>query len=393
MLNHTNIFHEKKIQINPQIIEFSNLKEQEKYYEIWEVANFLYVLLCPELSEKYFWEINEFNNFEHFKEWLNRKNYRIFDEEYIEAILLKKKLLKKYEGVSLEDYFDGQIVDIKGTQCYFLETEQGITPIKIDYDLAKQSILNDLKLIKGIGPYKEKKFKSKKMDTIENLISHEKYGKEAFEVLDYFGTKNYAALADWLGKKTTVAKTHPAVITISQFLENQFVFLDIENLGFPDLPIVLIGIGKVRDNKLIIKQFLVREPEEEVAVLHALMNELNEDNVLVTFNGLSFDVPVINVRLEKKDIIGKITHRHYDLLWFSRRAWKGILPNCRLPTIEKEILKLKRKNDIPSYMVPEFYYEYLESNNIGPLIPIIQHNVTDITTLYDLYKVLKDILI
>jgi len=393
LINRNAIFSEKKCKLNPKILEFSILKEQGKYHEIWEVADFLYVLLCSKLNGRLFWEMSEFIDYEHFHNWVTNNHYQFFNEERIDALVLKNKLMRKYKDVSIEDHFDGKVVEIKDSQCYYLEFEQKIEPLTVDYPTIKRNILNDLTLIHGIGPHKEEKLKSKKMITIEDLATHNKYGQQAIEILGYFGTENYQAFARWIDNRRKIAKSDPKALAVSQYLHKQFVFLDIENLGFPDLPIILIGIGIVENKKLIVKQYLVREPEEEVGVLHAILNELNDNSVIVSFNGRAFDVPVINARLEKKDIQNEITNLHYDLYWFSRRAWKGKLQNCKLPTIEKEILKIKRKNDIPSYMVPDFYYEYLETKNIGLLIPIIQHNVTDIVSLYDLYRILKDILI
>jgi len=392
MYPRTEIFHDYKIRLNSLIEELSNLKIKTKYIEIWEVADLLYVLLCPLLEYKGYWEMDEFNNFEHFYEWASKREL-FFNEEYIKAIHLKQKLMKKYQGIALEDHFDGKIIDIKGSQCYYLETEQQIKPLEIDHTSIKRNLLSDLTLLHGIGPKTEEKLKAKKMVTIEELATHETYSHQALEILGYFGTENYQAFARWIDEQKRIAKSDPKALTVSQYLHKQFVFLDIENLGFPDMPIILIGIGVVENEQLVVKQFLVREPEEEIGVLLALLNELNEDSVIVSFNGRSFDIPVINERLNKKDIQFEIKNLHYDLLWFSRRAWKGKLANCKLQTIEKEILNLTRNNDIPSSMVPEFYYEYLKTKNIGLLIPIIQHNVTDIVSLYDLYRILKDILV
>ena len=95
MHSRTEIFHTKKIRLNPLIEEISELKVKTKHYEIWEVADFLYVLLCPVLESKECWELDEFNSYEHFFNWVKRKE-RCFDEEYVNAIHLKRKLMKKF---------------------------------------------------------------------------------------------------------------------------------------------------------------------------------------------------------------------------------------------------------------------------------------------------------
>jgi len=69
------------------------------------------------------------------------------------------------------------------------------------------------------------------------------------------------------------------------------------------------------------------------------------------------------------------------LLHLSRRTWKDKLPNCKLQTLEKYLFNFEREDDVPSSMVPSFYKTYDETGNIGPLIPIIEHNREDIITL------------
>lgn len=76
-----------------------------------------------------------------------------------------------------------------------------------------------------------------------------------------------------------------------------------------------------------------------------------------------------------------INKHHLDLLHFSRRAWKAKMPNCQLQTIEKHLFNFEREDDVPSSMVPSFYKTYNETGNIGPLIPIVEHNREDVVTL------------
>ena len=69
------------------------------------------------------------------------------------------------------------------------------------------------------------------------------------------------------------------------------------------------------------------------------------------------------------------------MLHFSRRRWKGDLPSLRLTALEKEILGICRNNDVPGQMVPEFYATYQWSGNVGPLVPILEHNRQDVISL------------
>jgi len=83
---------------------------------------------------------------------------------------------------------------------------------------------------------------------------------------------------------------------------------------------------------------------------------------------------------------GDLDNPHFDILHFSRRAWKEKLPNCRLTTLEKFLFGTERKDDISSALVPEFYETYLRTKNVGPLIPIIEHNRQDLITLANVFS-------
>ena len=65
----------------------------------------------------------------------------------------------------------------------------------------------------------------------------------------------------------------------------------------------------------------------------------------------------------------------------ARNLWKDVLPNCKLTTIEEHIFNIKRDDDVPGAYVPGYYQTYLEKKNIGPLIPIIEHNRNDVISL------------
>ena len=85
----------------------------------------------------------------------------------------------------------------------------------------------------------------------------------------------------------------------------------------------------------------------------------------------------------------KINTKHLDLLHFSRKQWKNQLPNCQLQTLEKHLFGIERCDDVPSSKVPVFYRSYHETGNIGPLIPILEHNREDVVTLAKILSLLN----
>ena len=161
-----------------------------------------------------------------------------------------------------------------------------------------------------------------------------------------------------------------------------YVFLDIETLGLFSRPIILFGVGTIENGKLVIHQYLLRDIDEEQAALIATMEHLSGDHpVLVTFNGKSFDYPYLQDRLAYYGMRSTSRITHYDVLHFSRRRWKRMLPSLRLSVLEREILGICRTDDIPGAMVPEFYETFLKTKNCGPLVPIVEHNRQDVVSL------------
>jgi uncharacterized protein len=183
------------------------------------------------------------------------------------------------------------------------------------------------------------------------------------------------------------AKTHPLVLGAAGLHEpGDFVFLDIETLGLFSRPIILFGIGIIDHGQLVVRQYLLRDIIEEQSALMATLEQFTSDcPALVTFNGKSFDAPYLADRLAYYGMGTLAGIPHFDVLHFSRRRWKDEFPSLRLSALEKEILGVRREDDIPGQMVPEFYETYLRSGNCGPLVPVVRHNRQDIVSLARLF--------
>ena len=72
---------------------------------------------------------------------------------------------------------------------------------------------------------------------------------------------------------------------------------------------------------------------------------------------------------------------HLELMYFAKNLWKDDLPNCQLQTIERELFGIEREGDVPGQYIPNYYNTYLSERNIGPIVPIIEHNRQDIVSL------------
>jgi len=178
---------------------------------------------------------------------------------------------------------------------------------------------------------------------------------------------------------------------------SEFIFLDTETTGLSGgtgtIPF-MIGTGRFIEDQFLLEQFFLRNPSEEKAQLAALSKFVDGAKAIVSYNGKSFDLPIINTRY----ILNRLSNpfdemNHIDLLHITRRVWKRRLKQCNLGNIEKEILDFYRTNeDIPGYLVPEFYRNYILDGDASQIANIFYHNEIDVVSLSALFTTLAAIL-
>jgi uncharacterized protein YprB with RNaseH-like and TPR domain len=302
---------------------------------------------------------------------------------------LKKNLLLKYQEHSLEDLpYGHEVENIHGTCFSFKNKEK----VKIKAPSSKKIdniILSDLKLLKGVGQAKEKKLKKEGYQTLKDLCEHATYGSEAALVCKLMDEKDFTNLSEYISR--VFFPSHPLnTLCLSSREPENILFMDIETMGLDGVPLILIGVARLSGKKLETVQFLLRNLSEEKAVLESFVSLTQEQTLLVTFNGRSFDAPFIKRRMRHHHLDYGLPMDHLDLLYPSRSNWKSELPNCQLQTLEKHLFNLERVDDVPSYLVPDFYKTYLQEGNIGPLVPILEHNREDVVTLVRLLSLIQE---
>lgn len=176
-----------------------------------------------------------------------------------------------------------------------------------------------------------------------------------------------------------------------------FVFLDTETSGLAGGTgtfVFLVGLGYWKNDHYHLLQLFLREPDEESAFLTALEEYLTPFKVLVTYNGKSFDAPLLNNRFVMNGFQSPVKKKyHIDLLSLTRRIWRNRLDDRSLGNLEHEILNLTRSTDeIPGWMVPQIYFEYLQTSNASPLQGVFYHNQIDILSLSALFAHLARLL-
>jgi hypothetical protein len=183
----------------------------------------------------------------------------------------------------------------------------------------------------------------------------------------------------------TLALADPGTVT----------YLDIETLGLAGEPLFLVGLMRYRGETLRVDQFLARDYSEERALLGAFWEALAGTQCLVTFNGKTFDVPVIQSRSWVWGLFSPPPLPvHVDLLHEARRRWKRDVPNCRLQTLEEWICGRRRLGDIPGCDIPAAYHDFVRARqgtdpaararSSRRLQTILHHNALDLVTMAEL---------
>ena len=167
------------------------------------------------------------------------------------------------------------------------------------------------------------------------------------------------------------------------------LFLDTETTGLSGgagTVAFLVGVGYFEADELKVVQYLMRDYDEEIHVLERVAEHMKKRKVLCTFNGVTFDVPLLRSRSIMQRIRLPEPDWHIDLLHASRRVWKLRLKRCNLTALEEAVLGRTRVDDLPGALVPERYFRFLKERNMELLEDVLEHNQQDIASLTDILR-------
>ena len=162
------------------------------------------------------------------------------------------------------------------------------------------------------------------------------------------------------------------------------IFIDTETTGLAGgsgTYAFLVGLARLHQDGLAIRQYFLLNQGQERSMLQAIGEEMGSAKALISFNGKSYDVPLLRSRF----ILNRLPFAweaspHLDLLHAARRIWKG-MDGYALTNLEREVLRFQREGDVPGYQIPELYFTAVRSGQFAPLKGIFQHNVMDLLSL------------
>jgi len=178
---------------------------------------------------------------------------------------------------------------------------------------------------------------------------------------------------------------------------SNFAFLDTETSGLAGgtgTYAFLVGTARFIDGQFVLKQFFMRDPAEEPALLEGLTAFLAPCESLVTFNGKSFDAPLLSTRYRLHQIpIPYKDYSHLDLLPLARRLWRDRLESRALKYLEEHVLGLTRSSEeVPGYEIPWLYFDYLRTGDARPLGGVFYHNAMDVVAMAALLAHMNEML-
>lgn len=175
------------------------------------------------------------------------------------------------------------------------------------------------------------------------------------------------------------------------------VFIDTETTGLSGgtgTMVFMLGLGYFTNSGFVVNQYFLENPDQEYTLLKKLISEMEDRTLVISYNGSSFDLPLLNSRfaLNRIDSPFKFA-QHLDLLHLSRKLWKLRLGACKIRDIEFEVLHFIRKEEeVPGCLVPQLYIDFLKTRDARPMKGVFYHNCMDVLSLAAIFIYASDLL-
>ena len=174
----------------------------------------------------------------------------------------------------------------------------------------------------------------------------------------------------------------------------RFLFFDAETTGLSGgagTIIFLAGFGRITASGIAVRQYFLSDYPGEREFLSAILAaELSSPSILTSYNGKSFDLPLLRGRLILNGLPVPVFEQ-YDLLHPARACWRSILGSCSLGDLERGVIGIAREEDIPGSLIPARYFAYLSSRDPALLSDVFSHHLQDLRSLDVLARRLSEI--
>jgi uncharacterized protein YprB with RNaseH-like and TPR domain len=272
--------------------------------------------------------------------------------------------------------------------------------------LDKFSRLAALKPVRSATPLAEPRNEPMQGDEISHLLGglcqKTKFGQH-LTIRNWYSTPEFCEPAYATLDLLTRNKDEALSRKMRAALENseKWLFLDTETTGLAGgtgTYAFLTGIAWWDAGGLQVEQLFMRDFADEHSVLCELAERIAERPVLVTFNGKTFDWPLLESRFTMtRRIMAPKLAAHLDLLHPARALWKIRLGSVRLTELEREILNAerlgwRREDDVASALIPQHYFDYLRGGSAMPLTGVVRHNQMDLRGLAALFGKINSML-
>ncbi len=228
---------------------------------------------------------------------------------------------------------------------------------------------------------------------VESALGRAFFALERYAPNHPHGDLTLGALAAHTSSTAAQLAHEPALAQIDL---QRAAFLDTETTGLAGgtgTLAFLVGVGtfepdprKAKGGSFHLRQFFLRDPDEEAAMLSALSDLMQDRQALVTFNGRGFDLPLLQTRYTLARMRPAwLGLPHLDLLAPARRVWRDRLVSCALSSLELNVLSVRRTSeDVPGFMIPQMYLDYLRTGDASEMAHVIYHNRYDILSMVTL---------
>lgn len=211
--------------------------------------------------------------------------------------------------------------------------------------------------------------------------------EKEFSVDEQYGKYRFSQFLQAIELWNRTSFHHP--LSAKGYEPEELFFFDTETTGLgggTGNTIFLLGHASFKGEKIILRQHLLPHPGAEVPFYQSFLEGIDY-RTLVTYNGKAFDWPQVKTRhtLVREHVPKLPAFGHFDLFHAARRLWKHKLERVKLSIVEKEVLGVERKDDIPGFLAPMIYFDFVESKNPDGMLGILKHNEMDILSLITLY--------